>query len=111
LQLDQWSGFFIFLIKQPQATGLFHRLLTPSENHVESCQFRYFFFELFRWNLLFKNLHARKCEMSTLQDRFLFKFCLNQVILIAIIPRSLNERNFGKSILININQCDKKLLI
>jgi hypothetical protein len=39
LQLDQWSGFFIFLIKQPQATGLFHRLLTGCNRFITANRF------------------------------------------------------------------------
>jgi hypothetical protein len=39
LQLDQWSSFFIFLIKQLQATGLFHWLLTGCNRFVMANRF------------------------------------------------------------------------
>ena len=35
LQLDQWSGFFIFLIKQLQATGFFHRFMMANRFSIK----------------------------------------------------------------------------
>ena len=60
------------------------RLIHPSENRVESCQFTYIYFELF-WCIYYQLfLIAHKGKMTVLLDRFLFNFYLKCVVSIAV---------------------------